>query len=58
MGTKLQIIYGMKARPIPTVPKPHCEYTGLKDSRKVKIKASLNPLSNDSHRTIGSVKNI
>lgn len=50
--------YGTKARPIPTVPKPHCEYTGLKDSRNVKIRASLKPLSNESQRTIGSVKNM
>jgi hypothetical protein len=48
----------MNARPTPTVPKPHCEYTGLKDSRNVKIRASLKPLRSDSHRTIGSVKNM
>ena len=50
--------YGMNARLIPMVPNPHCSYTGWKDCRNVKMRASENPLKSDSQRTIGSVKNM
>ena len=48
----------MKASPVVTVVKFHCANTGVKASRKVKIRASLNPLNKDRQRTIGSVTNI
>lgn len=50
--------YGKNARDVVTVVKPHCSYTGVKPCRKVKIRASENPLTADSQAMIGSVKSI
>ena len=53
-----KMTYGMNARLIPMVPNPHCSYTGWKDCKNVKMRASENPLKSDSQRTMGSVKNM
>lgn len=50
--------YGKNARDVVTVVNPHCSYTGVKPCRKVKIRASENPLTADSQAMIGSVKSI
>ena len=58
MNRRERMTYGINAKLIPIVPKPHCSYTGWKDCKKVKMRASENPLRRDSQRTIGSVKNM
>ena len=44
------------ARPVWTMVKFHCMETGVYDSKNVKIRTSLKPLSRDRHSTIGLVK--
>lgn len=50
--------YERKANPVCQVLKFHCSNIGLKASMNVNISESLKPLNNESHNTIGSVKNI
>ena len=50
--------YGRKASPVVESVKFHCANTGVKASKKVKMRASLKPLKSDKQRTIGSVTNI
>lgn len=50
--------YGEKARPSCQGVKFHCANTGPYDSKKVKIRASLNPLSRERQSTMGSVSSM
>lgn len=54
----VRLTYERNANPSCQVLKFHCLKMGWNASMNVKIKESLKPLSRDSQRTMGSVKNI